>query len=124
MKKIVLISFLLLFSANSARADITIALAGPLSGQIAAFGEQMKRGAEQAVTDINAKGGINGEKLILRTADDACDPKQAVSVANQLISANVRFVVGHFCSASSIPASKVYGEDGVFMISPASTNPE
>src|SRR5579862_1694743 len=94
----------LLFAAPAARADITIGLAGPLTGQNAAFGEQMKRGVEQAVADINAKGGINGEKLVLREADDACDPKQAVTAANLLVSAGVKFVVGHFCSASSIPA--------------------
>jgi branched-chain amino acid transport system substrate-binding protein len=110
-------------AAAPAHADIMIGFAGPLSGPTASFGEQMKRGVEQAVADINAQGGIKGEKLVLHEVDDACDPKQAVTVANQLVSAGVKFVVGHFCSASSIAASKVYSEEGVFMISPASTNP-
>jgi len=108
---------------GSAYADIPIGLAGPLTGQYAAFGEQMKRGAEQAVVDLNGKGGILGEKLVLREGDDACDPKQAVTVANDLMSGGVKFVVGHFCSGSSIPASKVYAEEGAVMISPSSTNP-
>lgn len=107
-----------------ALADIPVATAGPMTGQYASFGQQMKAGAEQAVTDINAAGGINGEKITLEVGDDACDPKQAVAVANQLAGKGVKFVAGHFCSGSSIPASAVYGEEGVVQISPASTNPK
>jgi len=84
----------------------------------------MKQGAEQAVEDINKAGGVLGQKLVLSVGDDACDPKQAVSVANQFASKGVKFVAGHFCSGSSIPASKVYGEEGILQISPASTNPK
>ncbi|MEK0083712.1 branched-chain amino acid ABC transporter substrate-binding protein [Benzoatithermus flavus] len=116
-------SALVLLGGTAARADITIAVAGPLTGQYAVFGEQMKRGAELAVKDINAAGGINGEKLVLETGDDACDPKQAVAVANQFVNKGVKFVAGHFCSGSSIPASKVYNEEGILQITPASTNP-
>ncbi|MFA5120286.1 branched-chain amino acid ABC transporter substrate-binding protein [Zavarzinia sp.] len=105
-------------------ADITIATAGPMTGQYAAFGEQMKRGAEQAVADINAAGGINGRKLKLEVGDDACDPKQAVAVANDLVNKGVVFVAGHFCSSSSIPASAVYNENNILQMSPASTNPK
>ena len=105
-------------------ADITIGLAGPMTGKQAIFGEQMKRGAEQAVAEINAAGGVNGEKLVLRLADDACDPKQAVTAANQLVSAGVKYVVGHYCSGSAIPASKVYMDENILFISPAATNPK
>jgi branched-chain amino acid transport system substrate-binding protein len=111
-------------SATAAKADIVIATAGPMTGQYASFGEQMKRGAEQAVADINAAGGVLGEKLVLKIGDDACDPRQAVSVANQFVNDGVVFVAGHFCSGSSIPASKVYTEEGIVQISPASTNPK
>jgi branched-chain amino acid transport system substrate-binding protein len=83
----------------------------------------MKRGAERAVADINARGGINGRKIRLEVGDDACDPKQAVSVANQLASRGVIFVAGHYCSSTSIPASDVYQQEGMVEISPASTNP-
>jgi len=109
---------------GAARADITIAVAGPITGQYATFGAQMKAGAEQAVEDINAAGGVNGQKLVLQIGDDACDPKQAVAVANQFAGQNVSFVAGHFCSGSSIPASAVYAEEGIVQISPASTNPK
>jgi branched-chain amino acid transport system substrate-binding protein len=107
----------------AAQAEITIATAGPMTGQYAAFGEQMQRGAEAAVADINAAGGVLGEQLELLVGDDACDPKQAVAVANDMVGEGVVFMAGHFCSGSSIPASEVYNEEGILQISPASTNP-
>jgi len=110
--------------SHAAVADIAIGVAGPMTGQYASFGQQMKAGAEQAVADINAAGGVNGEMLSLNIGDDACDPKQAVAVANQMAGDGVVFMAGHFCSGSSIPASSVYAEEGVVMISPASTNPK
>jgi len=107
-----------------ARADeIKIAVAGPMTGQLAAFGEQLRRGSEMAVKDINAAGGVMGKQLTLVVGDDQCDPKQAVQVANDLVQQGVVFVAGHFCSGSSIPASAVYAEEGILEITPASTNP-
>ena len=103
---------------------IIIATGAPITGEYAAFGEQMKSGAEQAVKDINAAGGVLGKRLKLEIADDQCDPKQAVAVANQLVNKKVKFVAGHFCSGSSIPASDVYNAENILMISPASTNPK
>src|SRR5215469_15204424 len=52
---------------------IDIAVAGPMTGPARVFGEQMKGGAEMAVKDINAKGGVLGKKLSLAVGDDACD---------------------------------------------------
>jgi branched-chain amino acid transport system substrate-binding protein len=128
MKKLLLsgiaLGFAAALSASTALADITIGVAGPITGQYAAFGDQLKRGAELAVADINAAGGVNGEKLVLEVGDDACDPKQAVAVANQMVSKGIVFMAGHFCSGSSIPASKVYEEEGIVQITPASTNPK
>jgi branched-chain amino acid transport system substrate-binding protein len=115
---------LALATTAPARAQIHIAVAGPITGEYAAFGTQMKEGAEQAVADINKAGGVLGQQLVLEVGDDACDPKQAVSVANQFVSKGVKLVAGHFCSGSSIPASKVYSEEGILQITPASTNPK
>ena len=103
--------------------DITIAVAGPMTGSESAFGRQMKNGADQAVADINAAGGVLGKKLALYTGDDACDPKQARSVAEKIASQGIPFVAGHFCSSSSIPASEAYADGNVLEITPASTNP-
>ncbi len=107
----------------SAHAEILIATAGPFTGTNIFRGEQIQHGAEMAVADINARGGVLGEQVELLIADDACDPDQAVAIANKLVSDGVVFVAGHVCSHSSIPASRVYQDAGVLMISPASTNP-
>jgi branched-chain amino acid transport system substrate-binding protein len=111
-------------TGGAAQAEIVIATAGPMTGQYAIFGEQMQKGAQQAVKDLNEAGGVLGEQLVLQVGDDACDPKQAVAVANQMVNEGVVFMAGHFCSGSSIPASAVYNEEGVLQISPASTNPQ
>jgi branched-chain amino acid transport system substrate-binding protein len=110
-------------SVRVARADILIGVAGPMTGSNAWFGEQMQRGAELAVADINAKGGVRGQQIRLVTADDFCDPEQAVAAAKKLVSDGVIFVVGHYCSGASIPASEIYQAQGVLMITPASSNP-
>ena len=110
--------------AGAASAQVKIALNGPITGQLASFGEQMKRGAEMAVADINAAGGVNGQKIQLIIGDDQCDPKQAVAVANRAVQEKVAVVIGHFCSGSSIPASDVYKEENILQITPASTNPK
>jgi len=102
---------------------IPIAVVGPVTGQYASFGAQMTNGGQMAVDDINAAGGVLGKKLDLDIGDDACDPKQAVAVANQMTGNGVALVAGHYCSGSSIPASKVYAESNMVQISPASTNP-
>jgi branched-chain amino acid transport system substrate-binding protein len=111
-------------AAVPAFAQIKIGAAGPMTGPDAVFGEQMKRGAEMAVADINAAGGVNGQKLELLVGDDACDPKQATAVANKMVTDKVVFVAGHYCSSSSIPASEIYKEGKVLQITPASTNPK
>lgn len=112
-----------LLAFGPARADVTLAVVGPVTGQYASFFEQMKRGAEAAAEKINASGGINGEPLVLRMEDDACDPKQAVAIANKLSGENIAGVIGHLCTSSSIPASEIYAESGIPMISAASTGP-
>jgi branched-chain amino acid transport system substrate-binding protein len=108
----------------TAQADIEIAVVGPMTGSDASAGEQMRDGSLQAVEDINAAGGVLGQKLHMTIHDDACDPKQAVAVANQLASKAPAVVIGHYCSSTSIPASDVYADEGILMISPGSTNPK
>jgi branched-chain amino acid transport system substrate-binding protein len=107
----------------AARADITIAVVGPMTGPYEQFGEQMRRGAEQAIDDINTGGGILGSDLALKVEDDRCDPRLAVAIANFLPGDEVHFVAGHFCSVASIPASKIYDEEGIIQISPAPGDP-
>jgi branched-chain amino acid transport system substrate-binding protein len=104
--------------------DITVAVVGPMTGSEASFGLQFRNGAELAVADINAAGGLLGKKLTLQVGDDACDPKQALSVAEKMAGMKIPFVAGHFCSSASIPASEAYAEGNVLQITPGSTNPQ
>jgi branched-chain amino acid transport system substrate-binding protein len=112
-----------LYAGPALAQDISVAVAGPMTGGQATFGRQMRNGAEQAVADINAAGGVLGRQLKLQVGDDACDPKQARSVAEKLSEAQVAVVVGHYCSSSSIPASDAYLDGGILQITPGSTNP-
>jgi branched-chain amino acid transport system substrate-binding protein len=114
----------LLATTSVANAQLKVGVAGPLTGPNAAFGAQLKNGAEQAAADINAKGGINGQKIELVFGDDRSDPKEGVSVANKMIGDGVRIIIGHFNSGVTIPASEVYAENGAIMISPSATNPK
>jgi branched-chain amino acid transport system substrate-binding protein len=111
----------LALSTTALAQDITVAVAGPMTGGESAFGRQMKNGAEQAVADLNAAGGVLSKKLALFVGDDACDPKQARSVAEKIAGAKIPFVAGHYCSSSSIPASEAYADGNVLQITPAST---
>lgn len=108
---------------GTATAQVKIGVAGPITGGSAAFGAQLKNGAEQAVKDINAAGGILGQKLDLVVGDDRADPKEGVSVANKFVGDGVKFVIGHFNSGVTIPSSLVYKDNSIMSITPASTNP-
>jgi branched-chain amino acid transport system substrate-binding protein len=109
--------------ATGAQAQVKFAVGGPITGGSAAFGAQIKNGAEQAIADINAGGGILGQKLVLSVGDDRADPKEGVSVANKFAADGVKFVIGHFNSGVTIPASDVYQENGMLVITPGATNP-
>lgn len=104
--------------------DIKVAVVGAMSGPVAQWGDMEFNGARQAIKDINAKGGINGDKLVAVEYDDACDPKQAVAVANKIVNDGIQYVIGHLCSSSTQPASDIYEDEGILMISPGATNPE
>lgn len=104
--------------------DIKVAIVGAMSGPVAQYGDMEFTGAKQAIADINAKGGVNGNKLVGVEYDDACDPKQAVAVANKVINDGIRYVIGHLCSSSTQPASDIYEDEGVLMITPAATAPD
>tara|TARA_Y100000782_G_scaffold8532_1_gene9957 strand:- start:582 stop:1709 length:1128 start_codon:yes stop_codon:yes gene_type:complete len=112
-------------SSYALAADtIKIALAGPVTGPVAQYGDMQFIGAKMAIEQINQAGGVNGAQLEGVVFDDACDPKQAVAVANRIVNEGISFVVGHLCSSSTQPASDIYEEEGILMITAASTSPE
>ena len=108
----------------SAHAEVRIGAATPLTGTMAWFGEQHERGVALAVAELNEAGGLLGESIELIVADDYCDGEQAVAAARKLIADGVVFVAGHLCSGAAIPASALYQEAGIVMISPSATNPK
>lgn len=112
-------------ASHSFAADtIKIGIAGPKTGAVAQYGDMQFSGAKMAIDQINAKGGVDGKKLEAVDYDDACDPKQAVAIANKVVNDGVKFVVGHLCSSSTQPASDIYEDEGIIMVTPAATSPE
>lgn len=106
---------------------VKIGHVAPTSGGQAHLGKDNENGARMAIDELNAKGVMIGGKKVkfeLDAEDDGADPKQATAVANKLVDAKVSGVVGHLNSGTSIPASKIYSDAGIPMITPSSTNPK
>jgi branched-chain amino acid transport system substrate-binding protein len=123
MKRIITLGLALGFAcalAGSASAQVRFGVGGPITGPNAATGAQMKNGVEQAAADLKT---ILGKPITTEFGDDVSDPKQGVSVANNFAADGVKFVIGHYNSGVTIPASEVYQENGILEITPASTNP-
>lgn len=117
---------LLSFQSACQKKDsaVRIAVALPLTGDIASLGQGLKRAVTMAIEEINARNEMS-VKLEIVSFDDRSDPKEAVNVANRIAAdSSVVAVIGHFNSGCSIPASRVYAQAGIPMISPASSNPE
>ena len=105
------------------QSKILIGFAGPLSGDDAQFGEDIARGVEIAIDEINQKGGLLGRQVELIKLDDKADPREASNAASKLVAnSGVIGVVGHLNSGCSIPASVIYHRAGMVMISPSSTD--
>jgi len=103
---------------------IKIGVAGPFTGAVATYGEQVWAGVTAYIDSVNAAGGIAGRPIQIVKGDDACEPKQAVAVANRFVDQEkVAAVIGHFCSATSLPASNIYHDADLLMITYASTTP-
>jgi branched-chain amino acid transport system substrate-binding protein len=110
--------------AGPAAAQVKLGIGAPFTGPNATFGSQYRNGVELAVEDINAAGGFAGQKVSVVAGDDVSDPRQGVSVANKFIGEGIKFVVGHFNSGVTIPASEAYVEGDVLLITPSGTNPK
>jgi branched-chain amino acid transport system substrate-binding protein len=112
-------------SSPSAATPFKFGIAGPLTGQYAQYGTPVKRGAQVAVDQLNADGGVNGGKVSFTVGDDQGDPQQAVLVAQKFIDdKSVLFVDGHVFSGATIAAGAKYQTAGMSMISPSATSPD
>ena len=105
-------ALLVTIGISSARAEIRIGLAAPLTGHYAWRGEQVRAGVDQALKDLNERGGVLGEPLTAVLVDDFCDPAQGVAAAHKLAAEDVPVVVGHQCSGAAISASTIYEDAG------------
>jgi branched-chain amino acid transport system substrate-binding protein len=102
----------------------TIAVALPLTGDIGSLGQGLKRAITLSLEEAQAQP-FPGYKVEAEFFDDRSDPKEAVNVANRIASnPDVVGVIGHFNSGCTIPASQVYAQAGIPMISPAASNPK
>jgi branched-chain amino acid transport system substrate-binding protein len=115
---------LLVSAACAARAEVLIGLAAPLTGPYSWAGAGTQEGAELAVDDLNKAGGVLGRPIEMITVDDYCAGDQAVAAAKKLVEAGVVAVFGHQCSGAAIPASKIYAEAGILMLSTFATSPK
>lgn len=117
------------FSSAAAHAQETIKIGhvAATSGAIAHLGKDNENGARMAVDELNAKGVIiagKRYKIVLQAEDDAADPKQGTAVAQKLVDAKVKGVIGHETSGTTIPASRIYFDAGIPQISPSASNPK
>jgi len=114
------------FAASAQEAVVKIGHVAPMSGGQAHYGKDNENGARMAVEDLNAKGVmINGKKVKIELmAEDAADPKQGTAVATKLCDAKVNGVVGHLNSGTTLPASKIYNDCEIPMVTGAATNPK
>jgi branched-chain amino acid transport system substrate-binding protein len=123
--KLIPLAIAMLVAANaSAQQLVKIGHVGPVSGPNSHLGKDNENAARMAIDELNAKGfTINGQKVTLQLVaeDDGSDPKQGTAVAQKLVDAKVKGIIGHLNSGTTVPASKIYNDAGIPQISPATT---
>ncbi len=118
------VSLLVLSGVQSVcAAPLKIGVAGAFTGDLASYGLPTVNAAKLVVKDINAKGGINGQKIELVIEDDQCKPELATNAAAKVVSAKVVAVIGHICSGATKAALGIYKDSKLVTISPSATNP-
>ncbi|KHK60157.1 branched-chain amino acid ABC transporter substrate-binding protein [Burkholderia sp. A9] len=124
-----MLAIILALQTISAQADVTVRIGqvSPLTGELAHIGKDDENGVRLAIEDLNAKRlKIGGQPVtfVLDSQDDAADPKTAMVVAQKLVDDRVAGVIGHANSGTSIPASRIYADADIPMISESATNPK
>ena len=127
--KITVAAAIAAFAGLAAAQDVQVVKIGhvaPMSGAQSHYGKDNTNGAMMAIEDLNTQNIVIGGKKIkfeLQAEDDAADPKQGTAVAQKLCDSKVAGVVGHLNSGTTIPASKIYHDCGIPMVTGAATNP-
>jgi branched-chain amino acid transport system substrate-binding protein len=118
---VAILSMAVLAAPGFASDTIKIGSVGVISGDLAPYGISALRGAEIAIEDLNANGGILGKKVELLVGDDVCKPEIAVNVATKVVSDGAQMITGHVCSGCTIAANKIYKDAGLLVVSASST---
>lgn len=127
--KITVVAAIAAVAGLASAQDVQVVKIGhvaPMSGAQSHYGKDNTNGARMAIEDLNAQNIVIGGKKIkfeLQAEDDAADPKQGTAVAQKLCDSKVAGVVGHLNSGTTIPASKIYNDCGIPMVTGAATNP-
>jgi branched-chain amino acid transport system substrate-binding protein len=119
---IALTALVALLAVGTATAEIKVGIMVPTTGSEATYGKDMENAIKMAVDEINAKGGVLGQKFTTFTGDDGCDPQMATAAASKIVSANVDAVVGGYCSGATLPTLKIYSDAGVPIVIPAANS--
>ncbi len=110
--------------AWAAPEPILIGVPAPMTGPNTQYGDQLKAGVLTAIETLNAAGGLDGRLYEPVLIDDACEPKQAVQAANRVLNAGAKFAVAHVCSGVTVPAARIYEDEGIVAITPGATAPK
>ncbi len=104
--------------------ELKVAILAPLTGPVPTFGVSTRDGALLAIDEWNAKGGVNGQKVVAQVEDSQCTPDPALNAAKKVVEQDgIKFIIGEVCSNASIPISDYANSKKVIQISPTSTNP-
>ncbi len=117
------VSLVMLATPALAADVIKLGVASSLTGDIASYGIPTLNAAEIVAEEINAKGGIDGKKVVVVAQDDQCKPELATNAATKLISDDVDVIIGHICSGATKAALPIYNNTKLVAMSPASTTP-
>ncbi len=113
----------LLATPAFAAEEIKLGVPGAHSGDLASYGLPTWNAAEILAEEYNAKGGINGKKVVVVAQDDQCKPEMATNAATKLVSDEVDIIVGHICSGATKAALPIYTNAKLVAVSPSATTP-
>lgn len=97
---------------------------GPTTGTAATYGTSVRQGAELAIKEINAAGGVNGKNLELLFEDDQADGAKAKSAYEKLMDNGMQILLGAVTSGASVSLNDLVAQDGILQVTPSATQIE
>ena len=113
----------LVLGCAPASKEIKVGVLCGLTGPAPSFGQSEKDGIMLAINEWNAKGGVNGQKIVPVVEDGQCDATASVNAANKVLNQDkVKFVLGETCSGSTIPVTEITNQAKVVLMAATATN--